>query len=150
MMALKRSNSQKSVPTFAPAIEQFVEGELGILLTPAASLGLSCCHENLLNLIGCELASLTNSKGANPPQDLSSDTSRSRVLPRHVQEALTCLGMEPLWVAASEKLQLDKKEQQSAGKTVRPNKKRKEWTKDQEEQQNRLLERSKEKLLGRP
>jgi hypothetical protein len=150
MRAVKRSTSQRSVPSLAPAIEQFVQGEVGVLLTPAALLGLSYCHEKLVDVIGCALASPAISQSASQPQIFSSDTARSRVLPRHVKDALTSLGMDPLWMAASETLQLDKNVQKSSGKTVRSNKRRKEWTKDQEEEQNRLLELSKEKLLSRP
>jgi hypothetical protein len=152
MRAVKRSHSQQSLSSFAPAIEQFVQGALGVQLTPAATLGLLYCHERLIIGIGCELASQTDSKDAMELQNFSTDASRSRVqvLPRHVKEAFACLGLDSLWIAASESVQMDDRTQKSSGKAVRPNKRRKEWTKDQEAEQNRLLELSKEKLFGRP
>jgi hypothetical protein len=150
MRAFKRSHSQKSLPVFAPAIEQFVQRESGVLLTPAASLGLSYCHEELLNAIGRELASQPISQGATELQSRSTDTTLSHVLPTHVEQALACLGMDALWIAASESVHVDVRAQQLSGKKSRSNKRRKVWTKDQEEEQNRLLAVSKDKLCARP
>ena len=131
------SKAKKRGTSLASAVDQFVQIEMGVALTPAALSALSDCHDAFLSHLGTELV---GSSGTG----VTADGGAQRIQPHHVETILDRIGLSDVKDVANHAVAQSQTDKTSSGTQRQPTKRRKAWTKEQEEEQERLLERAKQ------